>query len=125
MILRLSCNSASLLAAGAFLMVEVGAVLGPAARCPAGLLAAARLLLVLVWARCWTGRGSGPWAGAGAGGAADPGCGGGGDTRHPPAAPGALPLVAAAATTGGRTWRSAGASLPDPGPTLDLIKSRR
>ena len=111
-----SCYIASLAVAAALGAAEVCAALGA----PTGLLTAARLLLLCVWVRCWSGA-----AGSSAGPA----------LRCSEAAPaasakaeagGAMCQVAALAPKDSRrTWCSAGVQLPLPELALNLIKSRR
>lgn len=99
----LTCASASLLCAAALAGAEVTGALGA----PPGVLATARLLLLCVWARCWSGV---SWQSK-AGGS---GCGGG---KHPAPSP--------PARASRRTWMSAGVALPEAPLVMNLLKSRR
>jgi hypothetical protein len=116
---ELTCRKASLLVVGAFAAVEVSAILAPSACSWPWLLSAVRLLLMLVWARCYDVKGAG-WGALVSGPARHnvSGCGGGG-------VPASLSLPAGKAQPAVRTWRAAGASLPGLELAMNLIKSRR
>ena len=101
--MTLTCANASLLCAAALAGAEVASALGA----PWGLISTARLLLLFVWARFWSGV---SWRG---GKARAAGCGDG----EPPA-----PLAAPASR---RTWKSAGVALPEAPVVMNLLKSRR
>jgi hypothetical protein len=90
-----SCNIWAAASVAALAAVEVMALQDVIAS-PALHLTLARCLLLLVWYRCW-------------GGIASPSC------EDMPPAP----------TKAVTTWRAAGAALPTPEHTLNLIKSRR
>lgn len=112
-----SCYIASTAVAAALGAAEVCAALGA----PSRLLTAARLLLLCVWVRCWSGA-----AGSSAGPALR--CSEAAASAAPAKAEagGAMCQVAALAPMDSRrTWCSAGVQLPPPELALNLIKSRR
>lgn len=113
--MALSCYHASLACAGALVAVELAAALGLR---PAAALAAARLLLVCVWLRCWSGAPDGASGFPSAKGGAWTPCASAAAER-------ALVRSAADAPGRPRTWRSAGVPLPRPELVMNLIKSRR
>lgn len=113
----LSCRNVSLLCALALGAAEVAAARGA----PVGLLATARLFLLCVWARCWSGAASAGKAGGGI--LWGPRCSDEPTTAAAREAAGLL--VHNGAKHARRTWRSAAVQLPEPGLVVNLLKSRR